>query len=62
MQALGKAGEAADEWEIIHTLHETSKVAIPPAIEEIRDAKIRHDFECDVADMKAMILEIISHF
>ncbi|MCR5107970.1 MAG: threonine synthase [Lachnospiraceae bacterium] len=41
-----------DDFEIIDKLEEMSKVKIPPAIHEIRNAKILHDEVCDREGMK----------
>ncbi len=48
-----------DEFEIIDDLCRASNVAIPNAVEEIRNAEIRHKRECDAADMEAAVAEIL---
>lgn len=60
MQAvLGDKGEM-DEFELIEKMEQISGVTIPNAIEEIRNAKIRHDRQCSPDDMKKAVLEILS--
>ncbi|MGN0157550.1 MAG: threonine synthase [Brotaphodocola sp.] len=48
-----------DEFSIIDDLCKASGVAIPNAVEEIRNAEIRHRRECDVPDMEATVAEIL---
>lgn len=36
-----------------------TKVAVPQAVEEIRNAQIRHKKECDVDAMKETVAEIL---
>ena len=48
-----------DEFAIIDDLCKASGVAIPNAVEEIRNAEIRHKRECDVLDMEATVAEIL---
>ena len=48
-----------DEFAIIDDLCKASNVAIPNAVEEIRNAEIRHRRECDVEDMEATVAEIL---
>ena len=48
-----------DEFASIDALCKASGVAIPRAVEEIRNAKIRHTRECDAADMEKNVAEIL---
>ena len=48
-----------DEFEIIDDLCKASNVAVPNAVEEIRNAQIRHKRECDVKDMEDTVAEIL---
>lgn len=48
-----------DEFAIIDDLCRASNVEIPNAVEEIRNARILHDRECDVRDMKKTVAEIL---
>lgn len=48
-----------DEFAIIDDLCRASNVAIPNAVEEIRNAQIRHRRECDVPAMESTVAEIL---
>ena len=48
-----------EEWDIIDLLHDLSKVKIPRAISDIRDAEILHNIECDAKDMKNVVEKIL---
>lgn len=48
-----------DEFASIDALCKASGVAIPRAVEEIRNAKIRHTRECDAVDMENTVAEIL---
>lgn len=48
-----------DEFEIIDDLCKASNVAVPNAVEEIRNAQIRHKRECDVDTMESTVAEIL---
>lgn len=54
----GKEAET-DEFASIDALCKASGVAIPRAVEEIRNAEIRHTRECDAADMEKNVAEIL---
>ena len=59
MEAIQGGMPELDEFEVIDRLCQTSGVAIPNAVEEIRNAEIRHKLECDAVDMKAMVAGIL---
>jgi threonine synthase len=48
-----------EEFAIMDDLCRAAGVAIPPAVEEIRNAKIRHNRECDVETMESTVAEIL---
>lgn len=48
-----------DEFAIIDELCKASGVEIPNAVEEIRNAEIRHDRQCSVEEMKLVVAEIL---
>ena len=52
-------GKKSGEWESVEKLKELSKVKIPNAVEEVRNADIRHNQECDIADMKKTVKDIL---
>ena len=47
------------EFELIDELSRISAMVIPKAIEEIRNADIRHTRECDADAMKETVKEIL---
>lgn len=49
-----------NEWELIDKLNELSKVKIPKAIEELKNAKILHTKECEAKDMKNIVEKILN--
>lgn len=59
MEAVFGSQEGKDEFAIIDELCEASGVEIPNAVEEIRKAEVRHTRECDGADMKMTVAEIL---
>lgn len=48
-----------DEFAIIDELCKASGVEIPNAVEEIRNAEVRHDRQCGVEEMKLVVAEIL---
>lgn len=59
MEAIrGELGEL-DDWEVLDLLKTTAGIPLPPAVEEIRDAEIRHRRECDPAGMEEAVAEIL---
>lgn len=59
MTAIDKEYDKLDEFTLIDELHKVSKMEIPNAIEEIRNAKILHDTECDVDKMEDTVKTIL---
>ncbi|MDO4266858.1 MAG: threonine synthase [Eubacteriales bacterium] len=59
MKAIRGADSAEDEFASIDELCRTSGVKIPAAVEEIRNAPVRHNRECDAADMEKTVGEIL---
>lgn len=59
MEAIGGNQGDKGEFELIDELCKLSGVEIPQAVETIREARILHDLECDVADMKAEVAKIL---
>ena len=54
MTAIDKSNEAKGDFELIDEMSALSGVGIPDAIEEIRNAEIRHKTECRVDEMQAV--------
>ena len=59
MSAVDDKYADVDEFELIDELSRISGTAIPKAIEEIRNADIRHTRECDADAMKETVKEIL---
>ena len=59
MCAIDKKYEAMEDFELIDSLEGLSKVKIPGAIEEIRDADIRHKTNCAVDEMRSKVEEFL---
>ena len=59
MTAIEEKYDELEEFALIDELEKVSGVAIPNAIEEIRNAQIRHTKECDVDKMKETVKEIL---
>ena len=59
MTAIDPAYDAMDEFQLIDELNKVSGFPIPNAIEEIRNAEIRHTTECDVDKMKETVKKIL---
>ena len=59
MTAIDASYDAMEEFELIDELHKVSQMHIPNAIEEIRNAEIRHTTECDIDQMEASVKAVL---
>lgn len=59
MEAVSGDQKDKDEFAIIDDLCKVSGVPVPRAVEEIRDAQIRHNRECDPGQMEQAVAEIL---
>ena len=59
MTAIDASYDAMEEFELIDELHKVSQMDIPNAIEEIRNAEIRHTTECDIDQMEASVKAVL---
>ncbi len=59
MGAIAGDQSEKDAFEVIDELADMAQLTIPPAIEEIRNAEIRHHRECDPQDMEAEVADIL---
>ena len=59
MTAIDAKYEGVDEFELIDELSRISGTDVPDAIQEIRNAGIRHTEECDADGMKAAVKTIL---
>lgn len=55
----GEDEKKKDDFELIDEMERVSGVSIPPAIQEIRSAKIRHNNICDPAGMEDMVAKLL---
>ena len=59
MRAIDAEYAGRDEFELVDELEKLSRVAVPNAVKEIRDAKILHTRECDADKMKETVKEML---
>ncbi len=55
MKAIGRGDDETDDFVLVDELSKLSGVKVPPAVEEIRNAKILHDTVCEVGEMKELV-------
>ena len=60
MTSIDEKYDELEEFALIDELEKISCVAIPNAIEEIRNAEIRHTGECDADKMEAAVKDILN--
>ncbi len=59
MKAINRDDPSKSDIELTDTLYEVTGVDIPPAIQEIKEAPIRHDTQCDVEAMKSVVEDFL---
>lgn len=59
MTAIDPEMAGKGDFELIDELSRTANVAVPAAIEEIRTAPVRHDHQCDTADMEKTVRDFL---
>ena len=59
MSAIDEKYADADEFDLVDDLSRISGTSVPRAIEEIRNADIRHTTECDSDAMKETVRKIL---
>ncbi|MGN0406559.1 MAG: threonine synthase [Bariatricus sp.] len=59
MTAIDPSYDSMEEFELIDELHKVSQMDIPNAIDEIRNAEIRHTTECDIEQMEASVKAVL---
>ena len=59
MDAIDPAYDAEDDFELVDELSKIGNVKVPNAIEEIRNAEIRHNNLCEVAGMKDIVKKFL---
>ncbi len=60
LKAIGVGDDKTDDFELVDKLEDISKVKIPNAVEEIREAKILHSTVCNVEDMEKQVREYLA--
>jgi threonine synthase len=55
MNAIDHKYDSMTEFELVDELSRIGNVAVPQAIEEIRNAKVRHDTVCEVSEMPQVV-------
>ena len=59
MAAIAPELADEDDFVLVDKLSEMGNVAVPNAIEEIREANIRHNTQCEVDEMEACVLKFL---
>ena len=59
MTAIDPAYDTSTDFQLVDELSKLSAVKIPQAIEEIRDAEVRHKTVCDKEDMTKVVKEFL---
>ena len=59
MNAIDAKYDTMDDFALVDELSKIGKVAVPQAIEEIRNADIRHNTVCEVEEMSAVVKKFL---
>ncbi len=59
MNAIDEKYDAMDDFALVDELSKIGNVAVPQAIEEIRNAEIRHNTVCEVDEMPAVVKKFL---
>lgn len=59
MNAIDPKYDAKSDFELVDELSAISNVKVPQAIEEIRTAKVIHDRQCEISEMKSVVKEFL---
>ena len=59
MSAIDSKYDGKDDFELVEELSKVANVEIPNAVNEIRNAEVRHTKECDSDKMEAVVKEIL---
>lgn len=59
MNAIDAKYDSMGDFELVDELSKIGNVAVPQAIEEIRDAKVLHDTVCEVEEMPAVVKKFL---
>jgi threonine synthase len=59
MNAIDSKYDSMGDFELVDELSKIGNVAVPQAIEEIRDAKVLHDTVCEVEEMPCVVKKFL---
>ena len=59
MEAIAGDVSALDDFAVLDELREKAGIPFPPAVEEIRNAEVRHTRSCKPEEMKEQVREIL---
>ena len=59
MNAIDAKYDTMDDFELVDELSKIGNVAVPQAIEEIRNAEVRHNTVCEVDEMPAVVKKFL---
>ncbi len=59
MDAIDASYDSMEDFELVDALSELAKVKVPQAIEEIRNAEVRHKTVCEVEDMPKVVKDFL---
>jgi threonine synthase len=59
MDAIDPKYDSMGDFELVDELSRIGNVAVPQAIEEIRNAKVLHDTVCEVAEMPSVVKKFL---
>ena len=60
MNAIDSAYDKQSDFELVDELNKLSGVKVPQAIEDIRQAEVRHDIVCDKEDMLTEVKKFLN--
>lgn len=60
MTAIDKSYDSKGDFELVDELSKLGRIGVPAAIEEIRNADIRHKSECSIDKMQDKVLEFLT--
>ena len=59
MDSIDKKYDSMGDFELVDELSKIGNVAVPQAIEEIRNAKVLHDTVCEVEEMPNVVKKFL---
>ena len=59
MDAIDSKYDSMSDFELVDELSKIGNVAVPQAIEEIRNAQVLHDTVCEVEEMPSVVKKFL---